>query len=77
MPGSVDVISHWHYSLEDFNTSALDFYRSIDDALKAKEAPIAIERVEWKESGILSARREYLRVSYGRFSFDLCGRPIR
>jgi hypothetical protein len=76
MPGSVEVISHWHHSLEDFNTPALDFYRSVEETLKAKEAPTRVERVDWKESGVLSARREYLRISYSRFSFDLCAAPF-
>jgi hypothetical protein len=76
MPRAAEVISHWHYSLEDFGTSGLDFYRAVDETLRAKQAPIDISRVEWKESGVLSARREYLRVSHGRFSFDLCAAPF-
>ena len=77
MPRSAEVISHWHHTLENFNTSALDFYRSVEGSLSARQAPnVRIERVDWSESGILSAKREYLRISYGRFSFDLCAAPF-
>jgi len=77
MPKPAEVISHWHHSIEDFTASATEFYRSIEATLKAKEAPsVTTEVIEWRESGVLSAKREYLRVSYGRFSFDLCAAPF-
>jgi hypothetical protein len=77
MASSVEVISHWHHSLEDFNTSALDFYRAVEETLKTKEAPaVTTSRVDWHESSVFSAKREYLRISYGRFSFDLCAAPF-
>jgi hypothetical protein len=45
--------------------------------LRAKEAPaVTTERIEWSESGVLSAKRQYLRISYGRYSFDLCAAPF-
>lgn len=77
MPKPAEVISHWHHSLEDFTTSGAEFYRSVEATLKAKEAPaVTTQMVEWRESGILSASREYLRISYGRYSFDLCAAPF-
>jgi hypothetical protein len=77
MPKPAEVISHWHHSIEDFSASAVEFYRSVEATLKAKEAPaVSTEVVEWNESGILSAKRDYLRISYGRYSFDLCAAPF-
>ena len=77
MSRSVEVISHWHHSIEDFTTSAMEFYKSVEESLKAKEAPsVRMERIDWSEGGILSAKREYLRISHGRFSFDLCAAPF-
>jgi uncharacterized YccA/Bax inhibitor family protein len=32
--------------------------------------------VDWKEGGLLSARREYLRVKRGKLSFDVCAAPF-
>ena len=37
---------------------------------------LQIERITVSESGILSAKREYLRVRYGRLYFDICGAPF-
>src|SRR5689334_9321418 len=77
MAQSVEVISHWHHSIEEFTTSALEFYKSVEETLKAKEAPnVRVERIDWSESGLFSAKREYLRISHGRFSFDLCAAPF-
>lgn len=77
MPRAGDVISHWHHSVENFSASALEFYQSLEEALRAKEAPgVKTQRVDWAESGLLSAKREYLRVSYSRYSFDICAAPF-
>ena len=72
-----EVISHWHHSVEEFNTSAISFYDAISATLRAKAVPtVKIERIDWNESGILSAKREYLRVSHARYSFDICAAPF-
>ena len=76
MPRSAEVISHWHHSVENFNTSTLDFHRAIESTLADKEAPIRPERIDYHESGVLSAKREYLRLSYGRYSFDISAVPF-
>ena len=71
MPRTGDVVAHWHYFAQDFNTSTLEFYRNVEATLTAKEAPIRLQRIDWAEGGILSAKREYLRATYGRYSFDI------
>src|SRR5690348_16021840 len=76
MPRPGDVISHWHHFVEDFNTSTLDFYKSVEQTLIAKESPVRPARVDWTESGALSGKREYLRASYGRYSFDIAAFPF-
>lgn len=54
----------------------MDFYASLEDALKAKEAPVSTERIQLGEGGVLSAKRTYLRVSYERFVFDIGAAPF-
>ncbi|MHB1863412.1 MAG: hypothetical protein ACYCVL_10620 [Gemmatimonadaceae bacterium] len=77
MAQSVEVISHWHQSVEGLSTSTLAYYESVEKALRDKEVPeLRIERTSASEHGLLSAKREYLRVSYGRLSFDICGAPF-
>lgn len=70
------VLSHWHHLVPDFNTSALAFYDSVEELVKATEAPdLEFSRVEWSEKGIFSAKRTYLRISRGRLNFDICAAP--
>lgn len=77
MAQSAEVISHWHQSVEGLSTSTLDYYAAVEKALRDKEVPeLLIERITANESGILSAKREYLRARYGRLSFDICGAPF-
>ena len=77
MPQSAEVISHWHQSVDGLSISTLEFYASLEIALRDKEvADLRIERVFFNERGILSAKREYLGVSYGRLRFDICGAPF-
>jgi hypothetical protein len=70
------VVSHWHHSVEDFNTSTLEFYKSIETTLSIKDAPVRPERIDYHESGVLAAKREYLRISYARYSFDIGAAPF-
>jgi len=77
MAQSVEVISHWHQSVDGLSTSTLEYYAAVEKALRDKDAAgLQIERVTANESGILSAKREYLRVRYGRLMFDICGAPF-
>jgi hypothetical protein len=76
MAASPTVISHWHHTVEDFNTSAIDFYSTIERDLLASAAPVSFSRTMWNEGGLLSARRTYLRVGFQRFNFDICAAPF-
>ena len=77
MAESLEVISHWHQSVESLSTSTLEYYAALEKVLRDKEVPdLQIERTTFSEHGILSAKREYLRVRYGRLYFDICGAPF-
>jgi hypothetical protein len=76
MPRPGEVISHWHYFVENFNTSTLDFYNALDKSLISKQSSVRAIRVDYGESGILSAKREYLRATYGRYSLDIAAFPF-
>jgi hypothetical protein len=71
------VVSHWHKLIENFQTSSLEFYTAVEAAIKRREIPDTLmSRVDWKEGGALSARREYLRVSRGNLICDICAAPF-
>lgn len=71
------VISHWSKLVENLQASPLAFYASVEAAIQKRQIPeIATERVEYKEGGAVSARREYLRVKRGKHVFDICAAPF-
>jgi hypothetical protein len=77
MPTAPDVFSHWYHWFEGLESSPNDFYNSIAEALERRSIPDAENfRVEWREGGIFSAKREYLRVTRQEFIFDVCGAPF-
>jgi hypothetical protein len=78
MSSTTEVISHWSTLIENFNTSPQQFYAALANALEKRKMPNAkIDRVSFKESHLLSANREYLRIRCkGDFYFAICGAPF-
>lgn len=71
------VVSHWYHYVEGFSTSALAFYMAVEEAVQRRDIPdVALSRVTFKEGGIASADREYLRIGRRRTVFDLCAAPF-
>lgn len=72
-----EVLSHWSLLIEGFETSALGFYTEVEEAVTRREIPdVELSRVDWKEGGVASAKREYLRVRRGQLVFDICASPF-
>lgn len=70
------VLSHWHTLFEDFSTSTQEFYRAVEEAVRQRSlTEVEISRVLFKEGGIGTAQREYLRVQRKRVAFDICSAP--
>ena len=70
---SADVIDHWYALVPSFNSSTKDFYEGIEKELKTREVPgLDIFHVDFTEGGVLSQKREYLRMTRERLVFDIC-----
>ena len=68
-----EVSSHWGTTLENLHFSAQEFYTKVESAIRAREWPgVEMLRVLHSEAGLLSHKREYLRVVRHRQVFDLC-----
>jgi hypothetical protein len=77
MAKQADVISHWDQLIENFQASSLEFYNSVEKALEGRAVPeIHWSRVEHKEGGLASAKRQYLRTHRGKYAFDICAAPF-
>jgi hypothetical protein len=71
------VISHWQHPIENFQTSTMEFYTAVEAALRPREIPdYEVSRIDWREGGVLTTRREYLRIKRGKLAFDLCAAPF-
>ena len=70
------VRSHWHLRCEQITVPVMEFYELVKQRLTTKKIPNAVtSMVSWKEGGIASAERDYLRISLGRQIFDVCTAP--
>lgn len=72
-----EVIEHWYAPVDNFQFVTADFYQMIEKELAARKVPgLEISRVEWSEGGLLSDKREYLRLRRERLVFDICAAPF-
>lgn len=71
------VLSHWSTLIENLQTSPLTFYSAVESALTRRQIPATQNsRVDYKEAGLMSAQREYLRVKRETLVFDICAAPF-
>jgi hypothetical protein len=72
-----DVIEHWYSLVPGFTISTKEFYEAVEKELKTREVPgLDIAHVDFAEGGLLSAKREYLRMTRERLVFDICAAPF-
>lgn len=70
------LVSHWFQPYKLFDTSPKDFYDGVERAVNERELPqLSFSRVVWKERGLLSANRLYLRIEWKRYICDICAAP--
>ena len=71
------IRAHWHYSFKDLQESPQKFYNNLVQAISARNIPgIDISRIDYREGGVLSAKRLYLRVKRKEHIFDICAAPF-
>lgn len=71
------VLSHWYHLFEGFQQSPQQFYSALEEAIKRRQIPnVDLSRIDYREGGIFSAKREYLRVRRREHLFDVCAAPF-
>ncbi|MCX6168670.1 MAG: hypothetical protein NTX65_05000 [Ignavibacteriales bacterium] len=69
--------AHWSHLTEGLQESAQKFYASVEESVKKRQIPdIKLSRIDYKEGGLFSAKREYLRVKWKSYIFDICAAPF-
>ena len=68
-----DINSHWMGTASEVHFSADEFCSTLEMAVRAKEWPgVELHRIPYREAGVLSHKREYLRIIRQRHLFDVC-----
>jgi len=71
------VLSHWYQLIEGLQESPQRFYGALEHAIRSRQLPkIDRTRINYKEGGLLSAKREYFRVRRKEHLFDVCAAPF-
>ena len=70
---AAEVITHWGTVLPGVHFSAEQLYTKVETEIRSREWPgVEFFRASHTEAGLLSHKREYLRVIRQRQVFDLC-----
>ena len=70
------ILSHWSQGIDGLQASSQAFYDSVLaglDVYKLKD--VKTQRVDFRESGIFSTKREYLQVRRGPHVYHICAAP--
>lgn len=71
------VNGHWSTLIEGLQESPLDFYDEVRATVAKKSiSDLKFERIEYREGGVFSGFRPYLRIRRYREVFDVCGAPF-
>lgn len=71
------IFSHWNTMIQGLTVSPKEFLAAVERVVASKQmSDSKHSRVDWKEGGIISAKREYLRIRRKNHSFDICGAPF-
>lgn len=69
--------AHWYHLIEGLQESTQKFYKELERVIKTKQIKgLEVSRTDYREGGILSAKREYLRVRWHDYIFDVCAAPF-
>jgi hypothetical protein len=71
------ITAHWSHHFADLQMSSQEFYASLEKSIAELQIPdLSISRTTYFQDGILSAKREYLRISRKDLLFDICAAPL-
>ena len=70
------ILSNWHVLIDNYSTSGLEFFERVEAAVKERQVPqVSFSRKDFRESGILSDKRTYLRLRRSNLAFDIGAAP--
>jgi len=74
---ATQIVSHWNTMIEGLQVSPKEFFSAVEQEIERRQTPeTKFSRIDWREGGLMSAKREYLRVRRKDLAFDVCGAPF-
>ncbi|HTY11520.1 MAG TPA: hypothetical protein VMF88_10650 [Bacteroidota bacterium] len=71
------IVSHWHNLIQGLQFSVEDYYNALDAVIEKRKVPeVKVEVTHYREGGIASAKRMYLRIGRRDHIFDVCAAPF-
>src|SRR6185295_20231793 len=71
-----EVISRWHHPFDQTQFSTDECYMVIQQCVERRQIPnTKCHRITFLVQGILTGRREYLRITNGTYVFDIFAAP--
>ena len=72
-----EVFTHWGTVLPGIHFLAQEFYQKVEEDIRARQWPgVELLRLHHTEAGLLSHKREYLRIIRQRQVVDICAAPF-
>ena len=72
-----EIDSHWCHVIENLSASPGEFYLRLEQVIRDRRIPnLEGGRIEWREGGLLSAKRLYYRLLRERIVIDICAAPF-
>ncbi len=69
--------AHWYHLIEGLQESSQKFYSSLEQSVQSRQIKgVKHSRIEYREGSIFSGKREYLRVRWKEYIFDICAAPF-
>ena len=70
------ILSNWHVLIDNASFSGLEFFGRVEAAVKEREVPEATSsHKDFRDSGIMSDKRTYLRLRRSNLVFDIGAAP--
>ena len=69
--------SRWAQRIDGLEATPSEVYRAVQEKVREQNMPgVVFKVVSWNEAGLLSDKRDYLRIRWGELSYDLCVAPF-
>lgn len=71
------VTSRWAQRVDGLQARPSEVYKAIEAEVREQNMPgVVMKVVSWNQAGILSDKRDYLRIRWGDLTVDLCVAPF-